>query len=77
MDQTRKEKARLRSAKHRTRRKTEVEELKREAEKLRNVLEYLRANAPDHHGDLRQVSTQRSHKHSLLDENNNKIDDLD
>ena len=48
MDQTRKEKARLRSAKHRARRKIEVEELKREAEKLRNALEYLRANAPDH-----------------------------
>ena len=48
MNQTRKEKARLRSAKHRAWRKTEVEELKREGEKLKNVLEYLRANAPDH-----------------------------
>ena len=48
MNKTRKEKARLRSAKHRARRKTEVEELKREGEKLKNVLEYLRANAPDH-----------------------------
>ena len=48
MNQTRKEKARLRSVKHRAKRKTEVQELKREGEKLKNVLEYLRANAPDH-----------------------------
>ena len=48
MNQTRKEKARLRSEKHRAKRKTEVQELKREDEKLKNVLEYLRANAPDH-----------------------------
>ena len=48
MNQTRKEKARLRLAKDRARRKTEVKEFKREGEKLKNVLEYLRANAPNH-----------------------------
>ena len=48
MNQTRKEKSRLRSARHRAKRRAEVEELKREGEDLRKVLECLRESAPDH-----------------------------
>ena len=42
------ERSRLGSARWRARKKSKMEELGREAEKLRNVLEYLRANAPEH-----------------------------
>ena len=47
-EERKRERSRLRSARWRASKKSKMEELGREAEKLRNVVKYLRAKAPEH-----------------------------
>ena len=64
------EHSRLRSARYRARKKSKMEELRREAEKLRNVVEYLRENALDHWQPILHRETTEQPTNDLVDTNN-------
>ena len=58
--QKRRESSKLRSAKHRARKKIQMENLKSTNQKLEKILEYLRKNAPNHWLAVQKILNQET-----------------